>query len=52
VQELRRRGEATGRLKSSAAQTVVHEKETIIIEPAQTEVVYVVEYDPAVVYGA
>ena len=52
VQELRRRAEAAGNLKSSAEQSVVHEKETIIIEPAQTEVVYVVEYDPAVVYGS
>ena len=52
VQELRRRAEATGNLKSSAEQTVVREKETIIIEPAQKEVVYVAEYDPAVVYGA
>ncbi len=52
VQELRRRAEAAGNLKSSAEQTVVHEKETIIVEPAQTQVVYVAEYDPAVVYGS
>ena len=52
VQELRRRADAAGNLKSSAEQTVVHEKETIIIEPAQTRVVYVVEYEPALVYGS
>jgi hypothetical protein len=52
VQRLRRQAESTGNLQSSEKQTVVHEKEAIIIEPAQKEVVYVVEYDPAVVYGA
>jgi len=52
VQALRRQAESTGNLQSSEKQTVVHEKETIVIEPAQKEVVYVVEYDPAVVYGA
>jgi uncharacterized protein DUF3300 len=52
VQSLRRRAEASGNLKSSAEQTVVRDKETIVIEPAQKEVVYVVEYDPAVVYGS
>jgi hypothetical protein len=52
VQSLRRRAEATGNLKSSTEQKVVHDKETIVIEQAQQEVVYVAEYDPAVVYGA
>jgi hypothetical protein len=52
VQALRRRAEAAGNLKSKAEQSVVHDKETIIIEPAQTEVVYVPVYDSVVVYGA
>jgi len=52
VQRLRRRAESTGNLQPLEKQTVAHEKETIIVEPAQKEVVYVVEYDPAVVYGA
>lgn len=51
VQGLRRRAESTGNLQSSDKQTVVHEKQTIIVQPAQKEVVYVAEYDPAVVYG-
>jgi Protein of unknown function (DUF3300) len=49
VQALRRRAEAAGNLKSNAQQSVVHDKETIVIEPAQTEVVYVPVYDSAVV---
>ena len=47
VQALRRRADAAGNLKSNAEQSVVHEKETIIIEPALTEVVYVPLYDSA-----
>jgi Protein of unknown function (DUF3300) len=52
VQALRKRAEAAGNLKSTNEQTVVREKETIIIEPAQRDVVYVYDYDPAWVYGA
>jgi hypothetical protein len=52
VQNLRRRAEAAGNLKSNAEQSVVHDKETIVIESTQTEVVYVPVYDAAVVYGA
>ena len=33
VQSLRRRAEAAGNLKSNSEQTVVHDKETIIVEP-------------------
>jgi hypothetical protein len=52
VQALRKRAEAAGNLKSNEQQSVVHDREAIVIEPSQTEVVYVVDYDPAVVYGA
>jgi Protein of unknown function (DUF3300) len=45
VQALRRRAQAAGNLKSTSQQTVVQDKETIIIEPTQTEVVYVPDYD-------
>jgi hypothetical protein len=53
VQKLRAKAEAEGNLKSTEEQKVVVEKETqtIIIEPAKTEVVYVPTYNPTVVYG-
>ena len=54
VQKLREKAEAEGNLKSSEQQKVVVEKETqtIIIEPADPQVVYVPTYNPTVVYGA
>jgi hypothetical protein len=54
VQKLRAKAEAEGNLNSSEEQKVVVEKETntIIIEPAKTEVVYVPTYNPTVVYGS
>jgi hypothetical protein len=54
VQKLRGKAEAEGNLKSNEEQKVVVEKETqtIIIEPANPQVVYVPTYNPTVVYGA
>lgn len=54
VQELRQKAQAEGNLKSTQEQKVVVEKETqtIIIEPASPQVVYVPAYNPTVVYGA
>jgi len=52
VQALRRSAKAAGNLESTSERSVVHEKETIVIEPAQKEVVYVPYYDASVVYGA
>jgi len=54
VQKLRWKAEEQGNLKSSQEQKVVVEKETktIIIEPANPQVVYVPTYNPTVVYGA
>ena len=52
VQSLRARAYAAGKLESTAEQKVVREKETIVIEPRQRDVVYVYDYDPAWVYGA
>jgi hypothetical protein len=52
VQELREEARAEGNLRSTQEQNVVVERETIIIEPADTELVYVPLYDPVVVYGA
>lgn len=54
VQALRRRAQAAGNLKSTNEQTVVQDKETIIIEPSQSDVVYVREddnYDWLMLYG-
>jgi hypothetical protein len=51
VQGLRQKAEAAGNLKSNEQQKVVKEQSTIIIEPAQPEVVYVPTYNPTVVYG-
>lgn len=52
VQSLRKKAEAEGNLKTTKEQTVVVEKETIIIQPANPQVVYVPTYNPTVVYGA
>ncbi len=57
VQVLRARAEAAGNLKTNAQQTVTVKKgggsakQTIIIQPAQPDVVYVPAYNPNVVYG-
>jgi len=54
VQKLRAKAQAEGHLKTTPEQKVIVEKETqtIIIEPADPEVIYVPTYNPTVVYGA
>jgi hypothetical protein len=52
MQELRAKAHAEGNLKTTEQQTVIVEKETIVIQPAQPEVVYVPSYSPTVVYGS
>jgi hypothetical protein len=52
VQSLRQKADAAGNLKSNEQQKVIKEQQTIIIEPAQPEVVYVPTYNPTVVYGS
>ena len=54
VQKLRKKAEEAGNLKSTKEQNVVVEKETqtIIIESANPQVIYVPTYNPTVVYGA
>ena len=52
VQVLRKRAKDAGNLNTTQEQKVVVEKETIIIEPANPQVVYVPTYNPTVVYGA
>jgi hypothetical protein len=52
IQSLRKKAEASGNLKTSKEQKVVVEKETIIIQSASPEVIYVPSYNPIVVYGS
>ena len=51
IQLLRKKAYDAGNLKTTKEQKVVVEKETIVIQPAQTQVVYVPSYSPTVVYG-
>ena len=51
VQRLRRQAEEAGTLQSSPQQTVTTQDQTITVEPANPNVVYVPVYDPTVVYG-
>jgi Protein of unknown function (DUF3300) len=50
IQQIRSETYAGGYLKSDEKQTVVQEKETIIIQSADPEYIYVPQYDPQVVY--
>jgi hypothetical protein len=51
VQRLRHQAQANGNLQSTPQQIVRVEEKTVIIEPAQPNVVYVPTYNPTVVYG-
>jgi uncharacterized membrane protein YgcG len=52
VQTLRAQAKAAGNLKSGPQITVVQQTpQTIVIEPAIAQVVYVPQYNPAVIYG-
>ncbi|GAM11072.1 putative protein [Geobacter sp. OR-1] len=51
IQELRRKAEAAGNLKTTDKQKVIVEDEDIRIEPAEPDTVYVPVYDPMYVYG-
>ena len=51
IQTLRKEATDAGNLKTTSEQTVTTEGQTIIIQPANPEVVYVPQYSPAVVYG-
>jgi Protein of unknown function (DUF3300) len=52
VQRLRRQAQTHGSLQSTPQQVVRVEEKTIVIEPAQPDVVYVPSYNPTAVYGA
>ena len=51
VQSLRLRAQQAGNLQSNEQQKVVVQERTIIIEPAQPQVVFVPVYNPTVVFG-
>ncbi len=51
IQTLRAQADQSGNLAQMDNVEIVREKQTIIIEPAQPEVVYVPYYDTRVVYG-
>jgi hypothetical protein len=51
IQDLRRKAETQGNLKTTKEQKVIHEEDAIRIEPADQRVVYVPVYDPLYVYG-
>ncbi len=53
MQNLRKKAQAEGNLKTNQEQKVIVEKETqtIIIEPSNPQVVYVPTYNPTVIYG-
>ena len=52
IQEMRQQAQKTGHLNSNQQERVTTQGSTIIIEPANPEVVYVPAYDPWLVYGA
>ncbi|NTU43502.1 MAG: DUF3300 domain-containing protein [Nitrospirales bacterium] len=51
IQDLRRRAEDQGNLKTTEQQKIIDDPEAIRIEPADPQVVYVPVYDPLYVYG-
>jgi hypothetical protein len=51
VQTMRKRAQQAGNLKSTPQENVTTQGETIVIQPASPEVVYVPTYDPWLVYG-
>lgn len=51
IQVMRQKAEEAGNLKDTPQQTVQTQGSTIVIEPAQPDIVYVPAYDPWVVYG-
>lgn len=52
IQRLRQQAQKAGNLSSNTQQNVSTQGQTIIIEPAQPNVIYVPAYNPTVVYGA
>jgi hypothetical protein len=51
IQVMRQKAQQAGNLKSTDQQTVQNEGSTVVIQPANPEIVYVPAYDPWIVYG-
>ena len=51
IQDMRQRARQAGNLKTTPQQTVNTSGNTIVIQPATPDVVYVPQYDPWLVYG-
>jgi uncharacterized membrane protein YgcG len=51
IQYMRHQAQQAGHLQSTPQQTVTNDGNAVVIQPASPEVVYVPEYDPALVYG-
>jgi uncharacterized membrane protein YgcG len=51
VQVLRKKAQKAGNLKSTPQQTVTDQGPSVVIQPADPQVVYVPEYDPELIYG-
>ena len=51
VQVMREKAEQVGNLKTTQQQVVTTQGSTIVVEPAEPDVVYVPAYDPWIVYG-
>jgi hypothetical protein len=52
VQVMRQRAQQAGNLRSTTQESVSTQGQTIVIQPADPDIVYVPEYDPWLVYGA
>jgi hypothetical protein len=51
VQVMRQKAQQAGNLQSTPQQTVTTQGSTIVIQPAQPDIVYVPAYNPWIVYG-
>jgi hypothetical protein len=51
IQTMRQRARQAGNLQTTPQQTVTNKDQTIVIQPAASDVVFVPEYDPWLVYG-
>jgi uncharacterized membrane protein YgcG len=51
VQVMRQRAQEAGNLKTTPQQTVTTQGSTVIIQPANPDIIYVPAYDPWMVYG-
>jgi uncharacterized protein DUF3300 len=51
VQTMRQRAQSSGNLTSNTQQTVTSQGSTIVIQPADPQVIYVPAYNPWIIYG-